>query len=62
MEDENELVYDDLQKRLNILLNGRNFRDDTIYFVKSMAESIKVDDVLKTFLTLNNCSDMFFSE
>jgi hypothetical protein len=53
MEDENELVYDDLQKRLNILLNGRNFRDDTIYFVKFMAESIKVDDVLKTFLTLN---------
>jgi hypothetical protein len=53
MEDENELVYDDLQKRLNILLNGRNFRDDTIYFVKSMVESIKVDDVLKTFLTLN---------
>ena len=53
MEDENELVYDDLQKRLNILLNGKNFRDDTIYFVKSMAESIKVDDVLKTFLTLN---------
>ena len=53
MEDENELVYDDLQKRLNILLNSRNFRDDTIYFVKFMAESIKVDDVLKTFLTLN---------
>lgn len=53
MEDENELVYDDLQKRLNILLNGRNFRDDTIYFVKSMVESIKIDDVLKTFLTLN---------
>ena len=53
MEDENEVVYDDLQKRLNILLNGKNFRDDTIYFVKSMVESIKVDDVLKTFLTLN---------
>jgi hypothetical protein len=53
MEDENELVYDDLQKRLNILLDGRNFRDDTIYFVKSMVESIKVEEVIKTFLTLN---------
>lgn len=53
LEDENELVYDDLQKRLNILLDGKNFRDDTIYFVKSMVESIKVDEVLKTFLTLN---------
>lgn len=53
IEDENEVVYDDLQKRLDILLNGKNFRDDTIYFVKSMVESIKVDDVLKTFLTLN---------
>ena len=53
MEDENELVYDDLQKRLNTLLNGRNFRDDTIYFVKSMVESIKVEEVIKTFLTLN---------
>ena len=53
LEDEDELVYDDLQKRLNILLNDRNFRDDTIYFVKSMVESIKVEEVLKTFLTLN---------
>jgi hypothetical protein len=47
------MVYDDLQKRLNIMLNGKDFRDDTIYFVKSMVESIKVEDVLKTFLTLN---------
>jgi hypothetical protein len=53
LEDEKELVYDDLQKRLNIVLNKRDFRDDTIYFVKSMVESIKVDDVLKTFLTIN---------
>ena len=53
LEDENEMVYDDLQKRLNIMLNGKDFRDDTIYFVKSMVESIKVEDVLKTFLTLN---------
>jgi hypothetical protein len=53
LEDENEDVYPDLQKRLDIMLNGKNFRDDTIYFVKSMVESIKVEDVLKTFLTLN---------
>lgn len=53
LEDENELVYDDLQKRLDIMLDDKNFRDDTIYFVKSMVESIKVEEVLKTFLTLN---------
>lgn len=53
LEDENEQVYEDLQKRLNLILNGGNFRDDTIYFVKTMVESIKVEDILKTFLTLN---------
>jgi hypothetical protein len=30
-----------------------DFRDDTIYFVKSMVESIKVEDVIKSFLTIN---------
>lgn len=53
LEDENEKVYDDLQKRLNIILKSGNFRDDTIYFVKSMVEAIKVEDVIKTFLTIN---------
>lgn len=53
LEDENEEVYDDLQNRLNIILKNGNFRDDTIYFVKSMVESIKVEEVLKTFLTIN---------
>lgn len=53
LEDESEMVFDDLQKRLNIMLDGKNFRDDTIYFVKPMVESIKVEDVLKTFLTIN---------
>ena len=53
IEDENEEVYEDLQKRLDIILNGGNFRDDTIYFVKSMVESIKVEEVLKSFLTIN---------
>lgn len=53
LEDEKEKVLPDLQERLNIILNKRDFRDDTIYFVKSMVDSIKVDEVLKTFLTIN---------
>lgn len=53
LEDENEEVYPDLQRRLDIILNGGNFRDDTIYFVKSMVESIKVEEVIKAFLTLH---------
>ena len=53
LEDENEEVYGDLQKRLDIILKQGQFRDDTIYFVKSMVESIKVEDVLKSFLTIN---------
>ena len=53
LEDETEEVYDDLQKRLNIVLKEGEFRDDTIYLVKSMVESIKVEEVLKSFLTIN---------
>lgn len=53
LEDEKEQVYADLQKRLDIMLNNKNFRDDTIYFVRSMVESIKVDEILKSFVTLN---------
>jgi hypothetical protein len=53
LEDESENIYDDLETRLNIILNNRNFRDDTIYFVKPMIESIKVEDVIKSFLTIN---------
>lgn len=53
LEDEREQVWPDLQERLNIILNKKDFRDDTIYFVKSMVEAIKVADVLKTFLTIN---------
>lgn len=53
LEDEREHVLPDLQERLNIILNKKDFRDDTIYFVKSMVEAIKVPDVLKTFLTIN---------
>ena len=45
LEDENEKVYEDLQKRLDIILNQKNFRDDTIYFVEQMIESIKVEEV-----------------
>lgn len=53
LEDNNEKVLVDLQKRLDIVLKDGQFRDDTIYFVKPMIEAIKVENVLKTFLTLN---------
>jgi hypothetical protein len=53
LEDRQQRILPDLQERLNIILNKRDFRDDTIYFVKSMVDSIKVADVLKTFLTIN---------
>ena len=53
LEDQQQRVLPDLKERLDIILNKRDFRDDTIYFVKSMVESIKVADVLKTFLTIN---------
>jgi hypothetical protein len=53
LEDENETVFVDLQERIDIILKDGQFRDDTIYFVKPMVESIKVEEVLSTFLTLN---------
>lgn len=53
LEDQQKRVLPDLKERLDIILNKKDFRDDTIYFVKSMVESIKVDEVLKTFLTIN---------
>lgn len=53
LEDENETVIDDLQTRIDIILKKGQFRDDTIYFVKPMIESLKVEDILRTFLTIN---------
>jgi hypothetical protein len=53
LEDENETVIEDLQERINIILKKGQFRDDTIYFVKPMIESLKVEDILRTFLTIN---------
>jgi len=53
LETKDEEVYEDLQNRLDIILNQKQFKDDTIYFVKSMVESIKVEEVLKSFLLLN---------
>ena len=53
LEENNQKVLADLQKRLDIVLKDGQFRDDTIYFVKPMIEAIKVENVLKTFLTLN---------
>ena len=53
LEDNNENVLDDLQSRLNVILNEGQFRDDTIYFIKPMIEAIKIEDVLRNFLLLN---------
>lgn len=53
LEDENETVIEDLQTRIDIILKKGQFRDDTIYFVKPMIESLKVEDILRTFLTIN---------
>lgn len=53
LEDKNEKVYEDLQKRLDVILNEKNFRDDTIYFIQEMVESIKLEEVIKSFVTLN---------
>ena len=53
LEDENEVVIDDLQTRIDIILKKGQFRDDTIYFVKPMIDALKVEDVLRTFLTIN---------
>jgi hypothetical protein len=53
LEDNNENVLEDLQFRLNVLLNEGQFRDDTIYFIKPMIEAIKIEEVLKNFLILN---------
>lgn len=47
-----EKIYNDLETRLNIILNNRNFRDDTIYFVRQLVESITVNDIQNTFLTI----------
>jgi hypothetical protein len=41
----------DLTERLNILLSDGHFKDDTIYFIQPYIESLKVENILKSFVT-----------
>lgn len=43
----NPEVLDDLEKRYDILVNCKNFRDDTIYYVKELIENIDFQKILK---------------
>lgn len=53
LKDKNENVLEDLDTRVNIFLNDGQFRDDTIYFVQPFIESLKVEEIINKFLTLN---------
>ena len=41
----------DLTERLNIILSEGDFKDDTIYFIQPYIESLKVENILKSFVT-----------
>lgn len=53
LKDKDEKVLGDLNTRLNIFLKDGQFRDDTIYFVQPFIESLKVEEIINKFLTLN---------
>ena len=53
LKDKDGKTIEDLDTRVNIILNDREFRDDTIYFVEPFIESLKVENILQRFLTLN---------
>ena len=53
LKDKDGNIIEDLDTRVNIILNNREFRDDTIYFVEPFIESLKVETILQRFLTLN---------
>lgn len=44
-------MIEDLEERYKTFVNEKEFRDDTIYFVKQLAESVSVEDIRKTILT-----------
>lgn len=44
-------IIDDLEERYKALIEEREFRDDTIYFIKELAESVKVSDVERAILS-----------
>ena len=50
LKDVNENTIEDLDIRLNILLKDGQFKDDTIYFVEPFIQSLKVENILKSFL------------
>jgi len=50
LKDINENTIEDLDIRLNILLKDGQFKDDTIYFVEPFIQSLKVENILKSFL------------
>lgn len=50
LKDINEKTIEDLDIRLNVLLKDGQFRDDTIYFVEPFIQSLKVENILKSFL------------
>lgn len=50
LKDINENTIEDLDIRLNILLKDGQFKDDTIYFIEPFVQSLKVENILKSFL------------
>lgn len=50
LKDVNENTIEDLDTRLNILLKDGQFKDDTIYFIEPFVQSLKVENILKSFL------------
>lgn len=45
------IVNSDLDKRYSILTRESNFRDDTIYYIQEFLENVKIENVLKNFIT-----------
>jgi hypothetical protein len=44
-------IINDLEERYKALIDEKEFRDDTIYFIKELAESVKVSDVERAILS-----------
>ena len=51
LKDKDGNVIEDLDTRLKIVLDDREFRDDTIYFVEPFIESLKVENILQKFVS-----------
>lgn len=44
-------VNSDLDKRYSIITRNSSFRDDTIYYIKEFIESVKLENILRNFIT-----------